>query len=112
LDAPSGGDDRPRAGLRSEHGARDGRGGGARARPAARRRTARATSDERAAAGENAARHAKGGVMSTLVEKAYRGGNEADDAAISVSGPREGVELPAKFIAWQIHSRPELYEKL
>ena len=50
--------------------------------------------------------------MSTLMEQAYRGGNEADDAAISVSGPRQGVELPAKFIAWQIHSRQELYEKL
>ncbi len=50
--------------------------------------------------------------MSTLMVKAYRRGNEADDAADSVSRPREGVELPAKFIAWQIRSREELYEKL
>jgi hypothetical protein len=50
--------------------------------------------------------------MSTLLVKAYRRGNEADDTANSVSGPREGVELPGKFIAWQIHSRQELYEKL
>jgi len=50
--------------------------------------------------------------MSTLTVKAYRRGYEADDTATSVSGAREGVELPGKFIAWQIHTRQELFEKL
>lgn len=50
--------------------------------------------------------------MGILTVKAYERKNETDGIANRFSAPREGVELPGKFIAWQIRSREELYEKL
>lgn len=50
--------------------------------------------------------------MRALMVKAYKRKNETDGIANSFSAPRERVELPGKFIAWQIGSREELYEKL
>lgn len=50
--------------------------------------------------------------MSTLMVKAYRRDSEFDGTTSRHYAQHEGAELPAKFLAWQIRSRQELYEKL
>lgn len=50
--------------------------------------------------------------MSKLMVKAYPRENEVERAENRCSAQREGAELPGKFIAWQIRSREQLYEKL
>lgn len=50
--------------------------------------------------------------MTKLMVKAHKRENEVNGTADSFYALRAGAELPEKFIAWQIRSREELYEKL
>lgn len=50
--------------------------------------------------------------MGKLVMRVHRQKSDANGTADNVSLPRARAELPEKFIAWQIRSREELYEKL
>ncbi len=57
-------------------------------------------------------RPAQRGVVKKLVMRAHRQKRDANGTLGHVSPPRVRAELPEKFIAWQIRSREELYEKL
>ena len=50
--------------------------------------------------------------MRELMVKAFEREHEVDGTANRFTARREGAGLPGKFIAWQIRSRKDLYEKL